>query len=124
MILAIRTDAPEAELYLYSDSGSQVKKDIWLAGRSLARDLLRHIDDIREGDITGLIIFHGPGSFTGLRIGIVTANTIAYALQVPIVGSSDENWILDGVRKLSDGGDDKMVLPHYGADPHITAPRK
>ena len=39
-------------------------------------------------DVTGLVVGLGPGSFTGLRIGLATAKGLAYALQMPIVGAS------------------------------------
>jgi len=31
-------------------------------------------------------VTHGPGSFTGLRLGVVAAKTMAYALNCPVVG--------------------------------------
>ena len=37
-------------------------------------------------DITAFEVNPGPGSFTGLRVGITIANTLAYLLKVPING--------------------------------------
>ncbi len=39
-------------------------------------------------DLHGIVVSTGPGSFTGLRIGIATAKGIVQALGIPIVGVS------------------------------------
>ena len=39
-------------------------------------------------DIEGIIVSTGPGSFTGLRVGLATAKGMAQALDVPVVGVS------------------------------------
>lgn len=44
--------------------------------------LARHNAAIQE--ITAIKVHTGPGSFTGLRVGIAIANTLGYLLQVPV----------------------------------------
>ena len=125
MILLLKTDNPTAELYLYED-GHKTKEDVWQADRTLARDLLGRIETL-VGDwknLSGIGVFEGPGSFTGLRIGLTVANTLADGLAIPIVGAQGDGWASSALEALHAGKNDRIVLPHYGADPHITAPKK
>src|SRR6478672_10409581 len=39
-------------------------------------------------DVTGFALSIGPGSFTGLRIGLSTVKGLAYGSQIPVVGMS------------------------------------
>ncbi len=127
MYLAIRTDNSQAEIYLLNDQGVVQRQKVWLAERTLARDLPGEVDNLVDGDygqLTGVLVYQGPGSFTGLRIGITVANAVAYAQSLPIVATAGENWLVDGVDQLNNGAGDKIALPEYGAAPHITPPRK
>lgn len=102
----------------------------WEAGRELAKGLLAYIQSQLEGqgksweDLTGLGVFKGPGSFTGLRIGITVLNTVSYAQEIPIVGEVGEDWQAKAMKRLLSGESDKVVLPEYGGEANITQPRK
>jgi len=130
MILTIRTDKPEAEIGVFTATGEELSYHTWLAHRQLSVTLLSTIRDqlaVQQADfhdITGLVIFKGPGSFTGLRIGVTVANTLAYGLQIPIVGAEGNAWQKDGIKALRKGENHTIVLPAYGAEAHITKPRK
>ena len=110
----------------------ETKQDVvvWQADRTLARDMLGFIHGELEkrglgfGDIRGIGIFRGPGSFTGLRIGMTVLNTWARADHIPIVGSADEEWKEICLAHLRAGMNDEVVLPEYGAPARTTKPRK
>lgn len=52
---------------------------------------------LRLADLAGLVVGTGPGAFTGLRVGIATAKTLAHELGVPIVGIGSSEALLAGV---------------------------
>lgn len=39
-------------------------------------------------DITEIKVVTGPGSFTGLRVGVTIANTLGWILDIPVNGSN------------------------------------
>ena len=48
--------------------------------------------DIQLADLKGIMVIKGPGSFTGLRVGIAVANQFAHQLKIPIIGLRTEEW--------------------------------
>lgn len=130
LILTIKTDQPEARIELLRD-GTLLEEYTWQAHRALAETLHAKINELLQKNSLSLdelgqvVVFQGPGSFTGLRIGISVANAIAYALDIPVTGLVEGHWA-----KRIDRKDEKSmtfqspVVPIYGADPHITQQKK
>lgn len=124
MIILLDTSTATCFLTVVDD---EVRQDFeWQAGRTLARGLLKFLEE-KTGDlhdISGIGVMKGPGSFTGLRIGLTVANTLADSLNIPIAGAMGEDWQKVALKKLRAGENEKIVMPEYGAAAHITAPRK
>jgi len=129
IIITLRTDKPEAEIGLYDDR-EQLAYEVWEANRQLAATLHRKLHEMLEGhdktwsDIGGIVCFQGPGSFTGLRIGLTVGNALAYSNEIPIVATQDPGWLENGINRLLAGESDGSAMPFYGADAHITQQKK
>lgn len=54
---------------------------------SLIDRLLRE-NGVAKRELNGIIVSTGPGSFTGLRVGLATAKGLAQALKIPVAGVS------------------------------------
>ena len=72
-----------------------------------SEQLIPHMDEILKDagvdqkEITAIAAAKGPGSFTGLRIGLATAKTAAYIWKVPLIGVDTLEalvWNLVGAR--------------------------
>lgn len=130
MILTIRTDKPEAEIGLYDHTGKQLSYISWQAHRHLAETIhdqiatLLQFDSSELSDIDGIVVFKGPGSYTGLRIGMSVANALAYSLGCKVVATNSETWQTDGVALLGQEKGSEVVLPEYDAPAKTTQPRK
>lgn len=92
LILAIRTDNPEAELCLLDEKGALLDRFIWHGHRQLSETIhikikeLLHKQNKKLSAVSAIAVYKGPGSFTGLRIGVSIANALAMSLRVPVVG--------------------------------------
>ena len=93
LLLAMDTSTGTASVALY-DGQAIVSETTWLAGREHSTRLLVEIDVALERigraaqDVTGLVVARGPGSFTGVRVGLSVAKGMAAGLSVPLWGVS------------------------------------
>lgn len=129
LILVVRTDKPESEIGLFEDK-KEISYVTWRAHYELAETIhdkvAKQLKDSSKSwhELEGLVVYKGPGSFTGLRIGIAFANTLVYSLNIPIIGSKTDDWAQVGIKELLDSKDEKIVTPEYGAEAHITVSKK
>lgn len=104
-----------------------------LAGENKqAENLLPLIEEILAdqkkaiADIMGIAVVSGPGGFTALRIGVVAANVLAYALSVPVIGlnleefENNQELVSKALSKLAQAEVGIAVMPEYGREPNIS----
>lgn len=91
MLLAIDTATRVASLALYGE-GKVLSEHTWVSQNNHTVELVPNIAHLLKGRgatpqaLTGLAVAIGPGSFTGLRIGLSVAKGFAIGLKIPLVG--------------------------------------
>lgn len=127
MILLIDT-SDVAKLFVgLFEEGKYIKKKTLDAQYAHAEKLLPAIDElVGKKKLEAIAVVSGPGSFTALRIGVVTANALSYSLKIPVVSVAVSefndtkkmpNLIKQRLAKVAVGG---LVEPEYGKAPNIT----
>lgn len=89
--LALDTATSRAVVALGGTGGGPLAAS-WHAGRQHGETLLPAIEallrdaGVARADLAAIVVGTGPGAFTGLRVGLATAKTMAHELGCPIVG--------------------------------------
>lgn len=106
-----------------------IKKKLVHSERKHSEKLLKTIDGILKSvkksihDLSGIAVVKGPGSFTSLRIGVSTANALAFGLGIQVIGV-DKDEALSRIsvlfNKKHNNRKISIVLPEYGQEPNIT----
>lgn len=118
MELLIDTATPSVRVGL-GDGAAVVAAREWTADRALSATLAAEIRTLlassgrRLSDIETIRVHAGPGGFTTLRIGVVTANALGYALGVPVCGVRGEIATLEGLQRAPSVDPATPVIPVY-----------
>ncbi|MFD7508302.1 tRNA (adenosine(37)-N6)-threonylcarbamoyltransferase complex dimerization subunit type 1 TsaB [Streptomyces sp. NPDC059853] len=91
LLLAMDTATPAVTVALYGE-GRVLASWEQIDARRHGELLMPAVDRVltsagrKISEVTGLVVGNGPGPYTGLRVGLVTAATLGAALSVPVYG--------------------------------------
>ncbi|MFL5796349.1 MAG: tRNA (adenosine(37)-N6)-threonylcarbamoyltransferase complex dimerization subunit type 1 TsaB [Actinomycetota bacterium] len=103
IVLGIETSTPQTTVALGTERGTMASMLLSI-GRSRHEIVIPAVQHVLEwsgtelGAVGGIAVGIGPGLFTGLRVGVQTAKSLAQVLQVPIVGLASLDVLALGVR--------------------------
>ena len=107
---------------LADTNGTLLATRQWESRHRHGEELLQGVDGllaesgVARRELAGVIVGTGPGSFTGLRIGLATAKVIAYSLGIPLVGVSSTHALAQAVAIK---GDVAVTLPAGASDSYV-----
>lgn len=119
-ILAIETTGPFCSVALIDEKGNISVKE---SGEKLnhlktlmpmAEELLKE-NSINMKEISAIAVSIGPGSFTGIRIGVTTARSLAQILGIRCIPVPTLKAFAIGLRDKGKAGGDKAVCPVFDA---------
>ena len=125
IVLVLATSGPAGEVGLHRE-GQPLATLALGAGAARGRGLLPAVAALLTGaglvprDLTGVIVDVGPGSFTGVRVGVTAAKTLAFALRIPVLGVSSLEALAytdapaETVMPLRDAGRGTVYVAVYG----------
>jgi len=92
VILAIESASTDISVAVVAPDGAPIAVDGWTSGHRQGRELLPRLlalladRGLALAGLSAIAVGTGPGSFTGLRVGMSVAKGLALALDCPIVG--------------------------------------
>lgn len=118
-ILAIDTSSDVCSVAL--TGFGRIKEETVLAAREHTQRVLPMIDtilsqsDIDLKDLDAIAVANGPGSFTGLRIGLSIAQGLSYGAGLPLVPVSTLEAMANSVVRNQNVSDEHIIIPAIDA---------
>lgn len=105
--IAIETSSAYASVALM-DGQEVIVENNFTDSLTVGGQLLTRLEELLAsagvdlGDVTGIAVSIGPGSYTGIRLGVTAAKTLAFARQLPLVGVESLRVLAAGVRQAGE----------------------
>ena len=115
MILSIESGTEVCSIGL-SREGKSFASCESVVGRDHARlvalyaDQLMRENGVEPSDLEAVAVSQGPGSYTGLRIGVSFAKGICYSLSIPLIGINSLEALAHQASAIVGEGDDNVVI--------------
>lgn len=110
MYLAIDTSTRKALIALMDDDEFiEHRFDHKQTQKVIYSELANILDPETLADLDGIAVGTGPGSFTGVKIGVITAKTLSWARGLPLVGISSLDVIAAGI-EVTDKNIENLVV--------------
>lgn len=109
LYLAVETSSLRGSLGLFEDGrclDEAFLPEGLVHGREVIATLQRLLGerDLRPSALGGLAVSLGPGSYTGIRVGVTAAKSLAFALRLPLVGVSSHEVLAAGAAWSAEPG--------------------
>ncbi len=136
----------DKEIVLFINTSKDKQLDVFLIKNERIIDKIKLIGDFKVSEnllklinkllkknkiilaqLKGVIAVSGPGPFTSLRIAATIANTLSFALQIPVAGIANKDNLLDkqlikeGYKEMKIGN---YIQPFYNQEPNITIAKR
>ncbi|NCF98951.1 MAG: tRNA (adenosine(37)-N6)-threonylcarbamoyltransferase complex dimerization subunit type 1 TsaB [Planctomycetia bacterium] len=104
LILMIETSQRQGSIALGSIGGDFIAQVPFSPGLVHSKELMPRIDTLIEehasrSDLGVIAVSRGPGSFTGIRIGVAAAKALSWGLNIPALGLSSLECMVHGLGK-------------------------
>lgn len=105
LILSLETSTKVCSVCLFKDNEIIANKELFEANSHAThltvfiQDLFADLADYSLSDIDAVAVSSGPGSYTGLRIGVSVAKGICYALKKPLIAITSLEVLAYSVKK-------------------------
>lgn len=93
---------------LLTEKKKDLGKNLSVETTNVVSDMFNEVN-LRPNDVDKIIVVNGPGSFTGIRIGVTLAKIMAYSLKIPITTITSLEAMSKSIKS------DKLIVPIINA---------